>query len=551
MPTEPRGEAAARGDAAAGTRRAVLAAALITVLGIFGSRVLGLARVMVQSQLFSPDDVGALRAAFDLPDLLFYIVAGGALRSGFVPVFVDLLRRGHEDREQWKRAWWLFSVLVTLVGLASVVFVVLGVAFAVPLTAPMTGRWSATGFSPEATAKTIHLVKLLLPAQIFLLVGGVLSGTLDSLRRFAVTALVPCFYNLCIIGSMVALGRRHGVDSAAYGVIIGGFLGNLCWQGWALSRHARAYDFRYRPAVAWRDPLVQRVVRLAAPIILGLCVAEVNLKIAAWAGAQFGAASRAWFDNASRIARLPDGIFGAGLGIALFPFLSLYWSEGKEHAFKVQAEQILRLAIVCTAPLAALLFVVPYPPTALLFRHGVYSVFDTEQTAVLLRAFAVGIVPLTLTLVLTRVFYSRHDSMTPLRTGLWTVAFAVTASIALGAWVGVSGPPLAFSLACWFNAALLLQAHRRDCGFDDAAALVRVTVVGHAAALGTALVGWVGARLMGHHGPLVQSLVAYGLALGLYAGVLRALRLEDVLEVMHRMRRRALPTPLAGADTEP
>lgn len=546
MPSEP--EATGEGR---GTRRAVLAAALITVTGIFGSRVLGLVRVQVQSRWFSPNEVGALRAAFDLPDLLFYIVAGGALRSGFVPVFVDLLRKGRADREQLDRAWWLFSVLVTAVGLLSVLFVLLGVVFADFITAPMTGRWSSSGgFSPEATRLTVHLTRLILPAQLFLLIGGVLSGTLDSLRQFRVTALVPCFYNLAIIGGMVLLRHQCGVDSAAYGTIVGAVMGHGLWQMWALRQHGRPLGIHYRPVLAWRAPLVQEVVRVAAPIILGLCVAEVNLKICGWAVAPFGEAARAWFDNASRVARLPDGIFGAGLGIALFPFLSFLASEGNVEQFKQQAEHILRLALVCTTPLAAFLGVSSGLCINLLFGGGKYLPADVAQTAAMLRWFAVGVVPLTLTLVLTRTFYARRDSVTPLRTGLWSVLLCLPVNLLLTRWLQAPGTALAFSATCWINLALLGAAHVRQTGFAAPAKLARVFVTAHLGAALAAGAAQLAAR-HGGHGKLAQTTLAFVVLVVVYGVLMRLAGTEEIADVWRLLRRRAVPSGLSGADTEP
>jgi putative peptidoglycan lipid II flippase len=550
MPGEPEAGVSSPPRADSGTRRAVLLAALITVTGIFGSRVLGLVRVQVQSRWFAPSEVGALRAAFDLPDLLFYIVAGGALRSGFVPVFVDLLRRGRADRRELARAWWLFSVLVTTVALVSAALVALGVVFAEPLTAPMTGRWSAQGFSAEATALTIHLTRLLLPAQFFLLVGGVFSGTLDSLRQFTVTALVPCFYNLAIIAGMYFLRASHGVDSAAYGTLAGALLGHGLWQVWALRRHGRSLELRYRPTLAWRDPLVRQVVRVAAPIVLGLCVAEVNLKICGWSVAPFGEAARAWFDNASRVARLPDGIFGAGLGIALFPFLSHLASEGRLAEFRQQTEHILRLALVCATPLAAYLFGCATPCIDLLFGGGKYSEYDVAWTGEMLRWFAVGVVPLTLTLVLTRSFYARQDSVTPLRCGLASVAFCLPANLVLARAMGASGTPLAMSLTCWFNLALLAAAHRRQCGLAQPRALVRAFVVAHGGAWAAASVAAaLAARVPG--GKLVACTASFAALVAAYLVLMRLWRVAEVADVVRLLRRRATPSGLGGADTEP
>ncbi|NUQ00020.1 MAG: murein biosynthesis integral membrane protein MurJ [Armatimonadetes bacterium] len=528
-------------DAAEGTRqtrRAVLLASLVTISGIFGSRVLGLVRVMVQSSVFGAQQAGILRAAFDIPDLLFYIVAGGALRSGFVPVFTDLLTRSKNDPAQRERAWFLFSTLATLVTLASLVLVALGVLFARPLSLLVSGAWSDQGFSAESIEQVIALTRILLPAQVFLLVGGLLSGTLDSLRRFTVSALVPNFYNLAIIIAMLGWGRRYGISSAAWGVVFGALCGHLLWQGAALWRHGREHGFRFRPSLALADPLVVRVTKIAAPIVLGLCVAEINLKVSGWVMAPFGEAARNWFDNASRIARLPDGIFGAGFGIALFPFLSQLASEGKTAEFRHQAEQIVRLALVCSVPCAAVLIAVPHPLVDLIFGRGRYTAEDVLWTARLLPLFALGVVPITIQVVVTRAFYANHDSISPVKVGSLAVIFGVGANLLLGKLMGQYGPPLALSLTSAVNLAGLLWLYGRRFGYAEPGRLWSVFL---RSLLGAALSSGVAALLVEatpELGRVVHTVAALGIGLGLYPVVLHLLRVEEIHEVTRMLRRR-------------
>ena len=532
------------------TRREVLAAALFMILGIFGSRVLGLVRVQVQSWWFTPEDAGALRAAFIVPDLLFYIIAGGALRSGFVPIFVRLLRAGEGDEASQRQAWWLFSVLVTTITLFSIVIVALGVTFAGPMMAPFLGRWSGKGgFSPQAAALTVHLTRLLLPAQVFLLVGGVLSGTLDAMKRSRVTAAVPCLYNAAIILAMYLLRQRCGVQSAVYGVLVGGFISNLAWQAWALAREGRPLGIRFKPALNLSHPLVREMAAMAAPIVLGLTVAEINLTLAKMANAAYGEAAVAWFDNASRLARLPDGIFGAGLGIALFPYLSHLMAEGKEAEYHRQAMHVLRLAVICTVPLAAILACAPLPPVALLFGHGKYGPVDVANTATMLAAQAIGIVPLTLSVVLTRVFYARGDSMTPLRCGVGAIAFGALASLVSARFGGFAGPALAFSLACWFNAAQLLLAYRAHGGLDSASSLWRTALLGHAAAVVAGIAGWLSLKAPG--GNLVHAALSTCVILAVYVILLWWWKLDELATLMRLLKRRLRPSALGGAETEP
>src|SRR5205809_3257647 len=74
----------------------------IMLAAIFASRVLGLLRDIVVSKYFGANEfTDAYKAAFTLPDLFYYIIAGGALSSAFIPVFTEYLTKGEEE-EAWK-----------------------------------------------------------------------------------------------------------------------------------------------------------------------------------------------------------------------------------------------------------------------------------------------------------------------------------------------------------------------------------------------------------------------------------------------------------------
>jgi len=533
MPTEPV-EAAQAGPS---TSQKITFASIIVIAGVLGSRLLGLVRAQVLSIAFGSADAGALRAAYDLPDLMFYLVAGGALRSGFVPIFTRLMHGSQDEPADPQRAWWLFSVLATTVFTVSVALIVVAEIFAGPLTAPMTGRFAEQGYSPEATQLTIYLTRVLLPGQIFVLLGGLLSGTLDSLKQFKVSALVPNVYNLAIIAAMLLFGQRYGVQSAAWGSVCGAFIGHFVWQWWSLARHGKAYGFRFRPSLQVRDPDVLRVIKIAAPIILGLCVAEINLKVTGWVMAWFGESARNWLDNASRIARLPDGIFGAGLGIALFPYLSEMAAAGKLDEFRKQAERILRLGLVCSIPSAALLIATPYPFVDLLFGHGRFGPEDVRQTAIMLPLFALSVVPITLQVVITRAFYAREDSVTPVKVGVVAVGFGIVTNLLLGKLLGPVGPPLAMALTSWANMVGLILLYRRTLGFADLRGMFRTAVkaLGAAAIAGLAAAG---AVAVAPASSLLQSLLSFAVWAVVYGLVVKAMGVDEINEVVGMLKRR-------------
>ena len=71
----------------------------------------------------------------------------------------------------------------------------------------------------------VHLTRILLPAQIFFYVGGVVSAVLLSHRLFLLPAFGPLIYNVFIIGGGVVAGRRMGIASLAFGALAGSIAG--------------------------------------------------------------------------------------------------------------------------------------------------------------------------------------------------------------------------------------------------------------------------------------------------------------------------------------
>ena len=91
------------GAGAADKARIVRAAGLVMALYV-ASRALGLLREMVISHQFGTGgDLDAYLAAFRLPDILFQVIAGGALASAFIPTYAGYLTRG-DEKGGWRLA---------------------------------------------------------------------------------------------------------------------------------------------------------------------------------------------------------------------------------------------------------------------------------------------------------------------------------------------------------------------------------------------------------------------------------------------------------------
>src|SRR3954447_24457480 len=183
-------------------------ATVLLMFAVMLSRVIGYVREAYIAYAFGAgSQTDAYVAAFTLPDWLNYIVAGATASITFISIYTRFLAENREDE-----AGKTYSIIITVM----TTVLILG-TIAAEIFTPQFAGWMFKGFSPEQLALCVHLTRILLPAQIFFYVGGVVSAVLLSHRLFLLPAFGPLIYNVAIMAGGVLGGRQLGISSLAYG----------------------------------------------------------------------------------------------------------------------------------------------------------------------------------------------------------------------------------------------------------------------------------------------------------------------------------------------
>ncbi|MDO8485421.1 MAG: murein biosynthesis integral membrane protein MurJ [Candidatus Limnocylindrales bacterium] len=514
-----------------------LARAGLVVSGAFlVSRVLGWVRLVVIGRAFEPAQLDTFFAAFRIPDLIFQLVAAGALSSALIPIVSALL-----EREEQARAWRVVStvinvMLIALASLAAVLF----------LLAPVVMRAITPGFDGEQLERTIVLTRIMLLSPIFLAMGAVASSVLNAGGRFAASAVAPIVYNLAIIGGALFLAPTFGVEGVALGVVAGS-LGHLLVQVRPLSR----LGFRYEARIDRDDPQARRALALMVPRAFGLGASQVTFIVVTALASTLAVGAVADFNIAFTLLQIPIGVIGVPLGIVLLPSLSRDAAVGRETEFARLLTRALRLLLFAMIPIAGLAAVLRRELVDILFGGGKIGEADLGRIATTLLWFLTGLAAHALIAVLARAFYARQDTLTPVLAAIAAVVRNTTLAIVLVGPLGLSGIALAIALAAWVEAFVLLVILRWRIRELRLASLARVavqaavgTVVGSALAFGTnALIG----RAI-EPDPSALSLIldvgaataVFGLAYAAVSVVLRIPELASIVEVMVDLIRRPL-----------
>ncbi len=494
-------------DRVAAANRQIARGAGVVMLGMALSSLAGLASTILVSHAFGTSrDLDAFYAANRLTEILFNLMAGGALASAFVPTFTGFLSRG--DRPG---AWRLASSVANLVFLALTL---------VGALAALAGPWLvrhvlAPGFDdPAQIHLTVSLLRIMLLSSIVFGLSGLLMGILNAHQHFALPALAPACYRAGWIIGVVILAPRWGIQGLAWGVVLGAIL-HLLVQLPALRSRGGAY----RPSLGLADPEVRRVGRLMAPRLLGVAVVQLNFLVNTILASGMPEGSLTAITFGFTLMIMPQAVIAQAIAIAALPTFSEQAARSDPQALRATLSSALRAVLFLSLPASLGLILLRRPIVGLLLQRGAFGADSTELVAWALLWYAAGLVGHSLLEILVRAFYAMQDTRTPVLVGASAMGMNIALSIGLAAlfprlgWAPHGGLALANSLATAVEFIILLRILQRRLAGPAILALDRPVAASAAAGivLALSLWGWMATA----RGWPVWQIVGGGVALGL------------------------------------
>ncbi len=415
----------------------------VIALGNIASRLLGLGREMLLSDLFGAGAaVDAFNMAVIVPKTLYDLLIGGHVNSALVPILSEytLLR----DRN---RLWRLVNLLLGGVVCGLAILVLLLELLAPQIIALVSGgdfrlllvatnlppadvlRLMSGGALLETQRLATELLRITTPALFFLSLFAVLSGLLYSLQRFTLPAFAGALFNASIVLVTVIGAPALGITAMAVGWLVGAVV-QMVTQLWGVR------DARLWPTLNgfWQEPGLHRIGRLYIPVMLSLVVDTLVIRLVSYRlAAHAGEASISYMNYATTLIQFPHGLVATAISVAILPTLSRQASQAEtagESVYKDTLGRGLRLAIVLIVPATIGLFILATSIVDLIFGHGSFTLVDTAVTALALRLYLFGLPFATVDLLLVFAFYSRQDTLTPALVGL--ISLAAYMAVALG-----------------------------------------------------------------------------------------------------------------------
>jgi putative peptidoglycan lipid II flippase len=420
-----------------------------------GSRVLGFARDLALNARFGGGGSGPLMdcwaTAQMLPNLFRRLFAEGAFAQGFVPVFASSRKQEGEAAAD----------LMASQAMAFIMTVVALVTIALEVSMPwlMPVLLSAYVDDADTLATATLMAQLAMPYLVAMTLASLLSGVLNTLGRFALTAAAPMLLNVCtIVPLLVVPDRKQAAEFAAAAVTVSGILQcTLLWWG------TRKLGVKLRPSLPAVSKGVRKMLAIAVPgAIAGGALQVSSLVTQTLSGSDEGARSVLY--NSDRLYQLPLGLIGVAVGLALVPRLSRHFADNDHDGASRTMDDGIGLSMAFTLPAAVALLVMPYFIIDATVTRGEFTSADAARTAEVLRQFAWGVPAFVLAKVFTPPFFARHKSKRPMQFSLVSVAITIAVGATLWFWlptVGVDGAiglGIATSFSAWVNVFLLAGA---------------------------------------------------------------------------------------------
>lgn len=375
------------------------------------SRILGLVREQVMAYFFGAGmATDAFVTAFRIPNLLRDLFAEGALSSAFVPVFKEKLVTDSD-----KQAFDLASVVLTVILLVVGVVVLLGI-----VAAPALVYLSAHGFTamPEKFALTVKLTRIMFVYLLLVSVSALIMGMLNSFGRFGIPAVSPAMFNLGVVLTVVVLFEyfEQPVYTLAIGVLIGG-VGQMAIQLPALWR----IGYRLRLSFDFLDEGLKKVVRLIAPMIVGLSAGRINILVGTLVASFLMEGSISYLNYSYRLMHFPLGVFAAALGTVALPKVSEMVARKEMDRLSKTFLETISLNLFVVAPSAVFLALMGNEIVSLIYQWGAFSGLDTSRTSLALLHYSYGLIGFAAVRVTVPFFYALGDSRLPMRVSILAV----------------------------------------------------------------------------------------------------------------------------------
>lgn len=433
--------------------------------GTFLSRLSGLLRDVAMAFAFGTEPaVAALMVAFRFSHFFRRLLGEGALQMAFIPHFERLrVENPQKAVSFFKNLTAVLCLILTLVVLISIVL--------------LLSLYFFVDFSSD-NREIIFLTALLMPGLFFICLYGINASLLQCENHYFTSSIAPVAFNGVWIAGALLLQQGSSGEAMLW---LCAFIVCACagqWlmtvpTVWRLLKQGTSTLFCLdRPVVS---PEIKRFISPFLLGIAGVAATQINSAVDPLFARYADSAGPAYLWYAIRLEQFPLALFGIALSSALMPPLARAIQNQQMDRYRQFLNDAVRISVVLMLPMTCAYLIAGDTCVNLVFGHGDFNSTSTVETTRCLWAYALGILPTALTLLLAPAFYSLHDYRTPTVSTCVSVGMnlALNSLFVFGLSMGSASVAYATSASAWINFFILSWVLKKKIDLSITGTLIR------------------------------------------------------------------------------
>jgi putative peptidoglycan lipid II flippase len=405
---------------------------IINILGIFNSRILGFIRDLLSASILGANIYSDIFfVAFKFPNLFRRIFAEGAFTQSFLPSFA-------KAKFKPKFAYTVFK---------NIFIIILILSLFVTFFSDTITQILAYGFSENAKKLASPLIALNFWYLDLIFIVTFLSSLLQYKKHFATTAFSTALLNISLIIALLLsmnLPKEKIIWYLSFGVIIGGAAQVIAHV--IAAKKFKILKLLYIGAKSKKKEDISTFKKHFLPSILGNSTAQISAFIDTWLATFLTAGSISYLYYANRLFQLPFALFAIAISTVLFPKITKDLNQGLQKQAFLSLKKVFWLLFYLLILATVVAIVDSQEIVKLLFERGAFTSKDTNQTAIVLIMYMIGLIPYGLNKLFSSYLYATHKHLKAAKISAISLFVNIVFSIALIAPLKVYGLALASSL---------------------------------------------------------------------------------------------------------
>lgn len=376
---------------------------IIVMLITLFARFFGLLREILIARYYGTSVyTDAYIIANNIPTVLFDTL-GQALLTSFIPMYSTICQDKNANRAN----------VFTLHLIVYLLIICTAITFAGELFAKQIVAIFASGFRGEALEITIQFTRILFPSLFAMTLLNLFTGYLQIYQKFELATSVTVIGNLAIIVALVISNILDNVYFFVWGSLVGLFLQVFFLVPSVIKQGL----FRNKIRPFQHDEYVKQIIPLLIPVFIGSALNEINSIIDRTMVSGIGTGAVSTLNYAYKIISLAISVIATPLITIMYPNFSKLAAECNDAQFKDSVHKCINYVLAIIIPVSSIILIYRDFLIKILFERGNFDAIASLDTSRALACYTIGLTPIAIQQVLIRVFYSKHDTVTPMING--------------------------------------------------------------------------------------------------------------------------------------